>query len=76
MDEEKKKATKRIDDDVTRRRATSFSKRSRSLLRKAHKISAFCDAEVALVAFSPSGLATKFSSGERYPSQKKKKNGR
>ncbi|XP_021275401.1 myocyte-specific enhancer factor 2A-like [Herrania umbratica] len=54
---------KRIE-DVTRCQVT-FSKRRSSLLRKANEISVFCDVDVALVAFSPSGRVSKFCSRER-----------
>ncbi|XVE83198.1 hypothetical protein DITRI_Ditri16bG0068200 [Diplodiscus trichospermus] len=51
-------------EDVTRSQVT-FSKRRSSLIRKANEISVFCDVDVALVAFSPSGRVSKFCSRER-----------
>ncbi|XWS33291.1 hypothetical protein CRYUN_Cryun22dG0068800 [Craigia yunnanensis] len=56
-------AIKKIE-DVTRCQVT-FSKRRSSLIRKANEISVFCDVDVALVAFSPSGRISKFCSRER-----------
>ncbi|XP_022774098.1 uncharacterized protein LOC111316402 [Durio zibethinus] len=41
-------------EEVTRYQVT-FAKRRSSLIRKANEISVFCDVDVALVAFSPSG---------------------
>ncbi|XVF15133.1 hypothetical protein REPUB_Repub09cG0123100 [Reevesia pubescens] len=51
-------------EDLTRCQVT-FSKRRSSLFRKANEISVFCDIDVALVAFSPSGRISKFCSRER-----------
>ncbi|KAF7129332.1 hypothetical protein RHSIM_Rhsim10G0156700 [Rhododendron simsii] len=51
-------------EDITRCQVT-FSKRRTSLMKKAHEISSRCNAEVAFVAFSPSGRVSKFSSQTR-----------
>ncbi|XP_011073080.1 MADS-box transcription factor 23 isoform X1 [Sesamum indicum] len=51
---------KRIE-NATNRQVT-FSKRRNGLLKKAFELSVLCDAEVALLIFSPSGKAFQFSS--------------
>ncbi|KAK1682324.1 hypothetical protein QYE76_043172 [Lolium multiflorum] len=44
---------KRIENKINRQ--VTFSKRRNGLLKKAHEISVLCDAEVAVVVFSPKG---------------------
>ncbi|KAJ8479326.1 hypothetical protein OPV22_023053 [Ensete ventricosum] len=44
---------KRIENKINRQ--VTFSKRRSGLLKKAHEISVLCDAEVALIVFSPKG---------------------
>ncbi|KAK4262698.1 hypothetical protein QN277_028229 [Acacia crassicarpa] len=51
---------KRIENDTSRQ--VTFSKRRNGLLKKAFELSVLCDAEVALVIFSPSGRLSEFSS--------------
>ncbi|XAR50346.1 hypothetical protein NMG60_11004640 [Bertholletia excelsa] len=51
---------KRIENPSSRQ--VTFSKRRNGLLKKAFELSILCDAEVALVVFSPSGKAYQFSS--------------
>ncbi|XP_057820211.1 truncated transcription factor CAULIFLOWER A isoform X2 [Cryptomeria japonica] len=51
---------KTIENPVSRR--STFSKRKTGLLRKASEISILCDAEVALIIFSPSGKLYEFGS--------------
>nr|XP_027089364.1 MADS-box protein SOC1-like isoform X2 [Coffea arabica] len=51
---------KRIEDATTRQ--VTFSKRRKGLLKKAFELSVLCDAEVALIIFSPSGKLYEFSS--------------
>ncbi|XP_027184837.1 MADS-box protein SOC1-like isoform X3 [Coffea eugenioides] len=51
---------KRIEDATTRQ--VTFSKRRKGLLKKAYELSVLCDAEVALIIFSPSGKLYEFSS--------------
>ncbi|KAH7856536.1 hypothetical protein Vadar_002578 [Vaccinium darrowii] len=64
---------KRIENPSSRQ--VTFSKRRNGLLKKAFELSILCDAEVALLVFSPSGKAYQFSSHEmdrtiaRYRSQ-------
>lgn len=48
-------------EDATRRQVT-FSKRRSGLLKKAYELSVLCDAEVALVVFSPTGRLYQFAS--------------
>ncbi|XP_054808819.1 agamous-like MADS-box protein AGL14 isoform X2 [Prosopis cineraria] len=66
---------KRIENDTSRQ--VTFSKRRNGLLKKAFELSVLCDAEVALIIFSPRGKLYEFSSSsinktvERY--QKKVK---
>ncbi|KAJ8492615.1 hypothetical protein OPV22_014336 [Ensete ventricosum] len=50
---------KRIENKVNRQ--VTFSKRRSGLLKKAHEISVLCDAEVALVIFSPNGKLYEYS---------------
>ncbi|KAL6994112.1 Agamous-like MADS-box protein ap1 [Sarracenia purpurea var. burkii] len=49
---------KRIENKVSRQ--VTFSKRRTGLLKKAHEISVLCDAEVALIVFSPKGKLFKY----------------
>ncbi|KAL8543817.1 hypothetical protein ACS0TY_004392 [Phlomoides rotata] len=51
---------KRIENATSRR--VTFSKRRSGLLKKAFELSVLCDAEVALIIFSPSGKLFEFSS--------------
>lgn len=53
---------KRIENSTNRQ--VTFSKRRNGLLKKAFELSVLCDAEVALIIFSPSGKAYQFSSNE------------
>ncbi|XP_042001044.1 truncated transcription factor CAULIFLOWER A-like isoform X1 [Salvia splendens] len=53
---------KRIENPTNRQ--VTFSKRRNGLLKKAFELSVLCDAEVALIIFSPSGKAYQFSSHE------------
>lgn len=53
---------KRIENPSSRQ--VTFSKRRNGLLKKAYELSILCDAEVALLVFSPSGKAHHFSSHE------------
>ncbi|RZS17135.1 hypothetical protein BHM03_00049250 [Ensete ventricosum] len=55
---------KRIENKVNRQ--VTFSKRRSGLLKKAHEISVLCDAEVALVIFSPNGKLYEYSTNSRY----------
>uniref|UniRef100_A0A0D3GBW6 MADS-box domain-containing protein n=1 Tax=Oryza barthii TaxID=65489 RepID=A0A0D3GBW6_9ORYZ len=48
-------------EDTTRRQVT-FSKRRKGLLKKASELSVLCDAEVALLVFSPRGRFFHFAS--------------
>ncbi|KAK1408871.1 hypothetical protein QVD17_40982 [Tagetes erecta] len=58
-------------------RQVTFSKRRNGLLKKAFELSVLCDAEVALIIFSPRGKLNEFASSsmqetiERYRSQVK-----
>ncbi|XP_008392794.3 MADS-box transcription factor 23-like isoform X2 [Malus sylvestris] len=51
---------KRIENPTSRQ--VTFSKRRNGLLKKAFELSILCDAEVALIIFSPSGKAYQFAS--------------
>ncbi|XP_049395361.1 MADS-box transcription factor 6-like isoform X1 [Solanum stenotomum] len=51
---------KRIENQTNRQ--VTFSKRRNGLLKKAYELSILCDAEVALLLFSPSGKAYNFAS--------------
>ncbi|KAK4410759.1 Agamous-like MADS-box protein MADS1 [Sesamum angolense] len=51
---------KRIENPTNRQ--VTFSKRRSGLLKKAFELSVLCDAEVALLVFSPSGKSYQFSS--------------
>jgi hypothetical protein len=50
----------------TTSRQVTFSKRRNGLLKKAFELSVLCDAEVALVVFSPRGRLYEFGSATRY----------
>uniref|UniRef100_A0A0D3GBW8 MADS-box domain-containing protein n=1 Tax=Oryza barthii TaxID=65489 RepID=A0A0D3GBW8_9ORYZ len=52
-------------EDTTRRQVT-FSKRRKGLLKKASELSVLCDAEVALLVFSPRGRFFHFASAPSY----------
>jgi hypothetical protein len=41
-----------------------FSKRRSGLFKKAHELSVLCDAQVALVVFSPAGRLHEFASAD------------
>lgn len=51
---------KRIENAASRQ--VTFSKRRNGLLKKAFELSVLCDAEVALIIFSPRGKLYEFSS--------------
>ncbi|XP_057524296.1 agamous-like MADS-box protein AGL19 isoform X3 [Amaranthus tricolor] len=51
---------KRIENDSSRQ--VTFSKRRNGLLKKAFELSVLCDAEVALIIFSPTGKLYEFAS--------------
>ena len=53
---------KRIENPTSRQ--VTFSKRRAGLVKKAFELSILCDAEVALVVFSPTGKAYQFASHE------------
>jgi hypothetical protein len=55
---------KRIENATSRQ--VTFSKRRGGLLKKAFELSVLCDAEVALILFSPRGRLYEFASA-RYP---------
>ncbi|CAN4081626.1 unnamed protein product [Withania somnifera] len=50
---------KRIENKISRQ--VTFSKRRTGLLKKTHEISVLCDAEVALIVFSPNGKLFEYS---------------
>ncbi|GAB4861854.1 MADS-box protein soc1 [Ancistrocladus abbreviatus] len=52
---------KRIENATSRQ--VTFSKRRNGLLKKAFELSVLCDAEVALIIFSPRGKLYEFASG-------------
>ncbi|MFQ6646323.1 hypothetical protein Gotur_019830, partial [Gossypium turneri] len=51
---------RRIENDTSRQ--VTFSKRRNGLLKKAFELSVLCDAEVALIIFSPRGKLFEFAS--------------
>ncbi|KAJ1277445.1 hypothetical protein BS78_04G004400 [Paspalum vaginatum] len=51
---------RRIEDSTSRQ--VTFSKRRSGLLKKAYELSVLCDAEVALIVFSPTGRLYQFAS--------------
>ncbi|URE32190.1 SRF-type transcription factor (DNA-binding and dimerization domain) [Musa troglodytarum] len=55
---------RRIEDRTSRQ--VCFSKRRSGLFKKAYELSVLCDAEVALLVFSPAGKLYEFSSVSRY----------
>ncbi|XP_059443179.1 MADS-box transcription factor 23-like isoform X2 [Corylus avellana] len=55
---------KRIENPTSRQ--VTFSKRRNGLLKKALELSILCDAEVALLIFSPSGKAYQFASHDMH----------
>ncbi|MFS8017098.1 putative transcription factor MADS-type1 family [Helianthus anomalus] len=54
---------KRIENKISRQ--VTFSKRRSGLLKKAHEISVLCDADIALIVFSPRGKLFEFSTHSR-----------
>ncbi|MBA0851734.1 hypothetical protein Goshw_025055 [Gossypium schwendimanii] len=54
---------KRIENAASRQ--VTFSKRRNGLLKKAFELSVLCDAEVALIIFSPRGKLYEFSSARK-----------
>ncbi|CAI9754685.1 unnamed protein product [Fraxinus pennsylvanica] len=63
---------KRIENPSSRQ--VTFSKRRNGLLKKAFELSVLCDAEVALLIFSPSGKVFQFSSHDMLRTIAKYKN--
>jgi MADS-box transcription factor, plant len=55
---------KRIENKINRQ--VTFSKRRNGLLKKAHEISVLCDAEVAVIVFSPKGKLYEYGTDSRY----------
>lgn len=55
---------KRIENAASRQ--VTFSKRRSGLLKKAFELSVLCDAEVALIIFSPRGKVFEFSSSRYF----------
>ncbi|URD90236.1 SRF-type transcription factor (DNA-binding and dimerization domain) [Musa troglodytarum] len=55
---------RRIEDRTSRQ--VRFSKRRSGLFKKAFELAVLCDAEVALLVFSPGGKLYEFSSVSRY----------
>jgi hypothetical protein len=55
---------RRIEDSTSRQ--VTFSKRRSGLLKKAYELSVLCDAEVALIVFSPRGRLYQFASAAEY----------
>ncbi|KAL7107217.1 hypothetical protein ACP275_06G040300 [Erythranthe tilingii] len=60
---------KRIENASSRQ--VSFSKRRNGMLKKAYELSVLCDAEVALIIFSPKGRLYEFSSSNMQKSIQK-----
>ncbi|ONM28049.1 Agamous-like MADS-box protein AGL8 [Zea mays] len=54
---------KRIENKINRQ--VTFSKRRNGLLKKAHEISVLCDAEVAVIVFSPKGKLYEYATDSR-----------
>ncbi|KAJ1287402.1 hypothetical protein BS78_02G007500 [Paspalum vaginatum] len=54
---------KRIENKINRQ--VTFSKRRNGLLKKAHEISILCDAEVAVIVFSPKGKLYEYATDSR-----------
>lgn len=59
-----KTEVRRIENDTSRQ--VTFSKRRNGLLKKAFELSVLCDAEVALIVFSPRGKLYEFSSSSMH----------
>uniref|UniRef100_A0A0E0K834 MADS-box domain-containing protein n=2 Tax=Oryza punctata TaxID=4537 RepID=A0A0E0K834_ORYPU len=59
---------KRIENPTSRQ--VTFSKRRNGLLKKAFELSVLCDAEVALIVFSPRGKLYEFASARKIWSEK------
>ncbi|KAH7854144.1 hypothetical protein Vadar_010645 [Vaccinium darrowii] len=55
---------KRIENGTSRQ--VTFSKRRNGLLKKAYELSVLCDAQVALIIFSPTGRLHEFSSSNMH----------
>lgn len=55
---------KRIENKISRQ--VTFSKRRAGLLKKAKEISVLCDADVALIVFSPKGKLFEFATDSRF----------
>jgi hypothetical protein len=55
---------RRIEDTTSRQ--VTFSKRRSGLFKKAHELSVLCDAEVALIVFSPRHRLYQFASATEY----------
>ncbi|KAJ0750708.1 putative transcription factor MADS-type1 family [Helianthus annuus] len=53
---------KRIENDTARQ--VTFCKRRGGLLKKACELSVMCDAEIALIVFSPRGRVYEFANNE------------
>eukprot|EP00250_Pteridium_aquilinum_P024184 c2858_g1_i1 orf=124-468(+) len=51
---------RRIENSTNRQ--VTFCKRRNSLLKKAHELSVFCDAEVGVIVFSSTGRLTEYAS--------------
>uniref|UniRef100_A0A0D3DBL2 MADS-box domain-containing protein n=1 Tax=Brassica oleracea var. oleracea TaxID=109376 RepID=A0A0D3DBL2_BRAOL len=54
---------RRIENKI--RRQVTFSKRRTGLVKKVQEISVLCDADVALIVFSPKGKLFEYSAGSR-----------
>nr|AAS59821.1 MADS-box protein RMADS210 [Oryza sativa Japonica Group] len=59
---------KRIENPTSRQ--VTFSKRRNGLLKKAFELSVLCDAEVALIVFSPRGKLYEFASARKIRPEK------
>ncbi|KAK8292927.1 hypothetical protein V6Z12_D06G154300 [Gossypium hirsutum] len=59
-----KEKMRRIDNDTSRQ--VTFSKQRNGLLKKAFELSVLCDAEVALITFSPRGKLSEFASSRGF----------
>jgi len=55
---------KRIENATSRQ--VTFSKRRNGLLKKAFELSVLCDAEVAVIVFSPKGKLYEYATDDRY----------
>ena len=55
---------KRIENKINRQ--VTFSKRRSGLLKKAFELGVLCDAEVALIVFSPRGRLYEYASAPEY----------